>query len=145
MTESEANARGTEPLWGASETNDRFYPETVNQLGLTSTSLGDRPCSFHLVIQCTNATLPAQSELNHIQINATSAKVHFTLGLFSPSSVTQYLFFEIDENVTGFSFTILPDTGTRGCSFVSGQPFISYVWNGTENCFVPYQSGRWIA
>jgi hypothetical protein len=127
------------------ESEPKFYPKSVKQLNLTSSSQGIRSCSFYLVLRSVNASFPTQAQLNYIQINETAVKVPFTLsGLFSPTVVTKYLVFEIDKDVTGFSFSILPDSW-RGCVFVTGQPSVSYVWNGTENCFMLHESGIWVA
>jgi hypothetical protein len=101
-----------------------------------------------LVVRSVNASFLAQTQPNYVQVNSTLIKVHFTLSenWFSRrSKTTESVLFNIDENVTGFSFTITPDSWSKGCLFVSGQPFVSYVWNGTENCFVPYEGGFWVA
>jgi hypothetical protein len=126
------------------ESETMLYPESVKQLGLTCSSQGIRSCSFYLILSSVNASFPTQTQLDYIQFNETTVKVPFTLsGLFSPSEVTRYLPFEIDDNVTGFSFSILPDSW-RGCTFVTGQPAVSYVWNITENCFMLRESGIWV-
>jgi hypothetical protein len=125
----------------------RFYPETTNQLNLTCSSDGGRYCSFYLVVRSVNASFPAQTQPNYVQVNSTVIRVHFTLSenWFSRSKTTESVLFNIDKNVTGFSFTLRLDSWSKGCLFISGQPFVSYVWNGTENCFVPYEDGIWVA
>ena len=127
------------------ESDVRFYPETANQLNLTCSNRGSRSCSFYMVIRSVNASFPAQAQPNYVQVNSTSVKVHFTLSesWFSPSEATDSLFLNIDKNVTGFSFTILPESW-NGCLFVSGEAFMSYIWNGTENCYVPDESQVWL-
>jgi hypothetical protein len=107
--------------------------------------INGKSCSFYLVLKSVNASFPAQTELNYVHVNDTAVKVSFTISGLSPTEVTQYLVFEVDKDVTGFSFSILPDSWSSGCLFVSGQPSLSYVWNGTENCFVAHESGIWIA
>jgi hypothetical protein len=128
------------------ESDVKFEPETAKHIGLICSSRGVRSCSFYLILKSVNASFPTLTELNYLHINDTAVKVPFTIsGLFSPTEVTKYLFFEIDKNVTGFSFSILPDSWSSSCLFVSGQPSVSYVWNGTENCFVLHESGIWVA
>jgi len=128
------------------ESDVRFYPETTNQLNLTCSSDGDRSCSFYMVIRSVNASFPAQTQPNYVQVNSTLIKVHFTLSesWFSKSKATESLLFNIDKNVTGFSFAILPDSWSKGCLFVSGQAFVSYIWNGTENCYMLGESQLWV-
>jgi hypothetical protein len=126
------------------ESETKIHPEAAGQIGLTCSSQGIRSCSFYLILRSVNASFPTQTQLNYIQINETAVKVPFTLsGVFSPTEVTRHLPFEVDENVTGFSFSILPDSW-RGCTFVTGQPSVSYVWNITENCFMLRESGIWV-
>lgn len=127
------------------ESDDKFQLESATQLGLTCSSHGDRSCSFQLVVKSINASFPVQTELNYVHIDDTTVKVPFTLsGLFSPTEATKYLVFEIDKNVTGFSFSILHDSWSSGCIFLSGQTSASYIWNVTENCFMLYRSGWFV-
>ena len=126
------------------ESETKIHTEASKQIGLTCSSQGIRPCSFYLVLRSVNASFPTQAHPDYIQINETAVKVPFTLsGMFSPTEATRYVPFEIDENVTDFSFSILPDSW-RGCTFVTGQPSVSYVWNITENCFMLHESGMWV-
>jgi hypothetical protein len=127
------------------ESHFSFDLEATKHVGLTCSSQG-RSCSFYLILKSDNASFPTLTEQNYLHINDTAVKVPFTIsGLFSPTEVTKYVFFEIDENVTGFSFSILPESWSSRALFVSGQPSVSYVWNGTENCFMLHESGIWVA
>ena len=128
------------------ETDVRFDPEAAKPIGLTCSSQCGRSCSFYLILKSVNASFPTLTELNYLHISDTSVKVPFTIsGLLSPTEVTKYVFFEIDEDVTGFSFSILPESWSSKVLFVSGQPIVSYVWNETENCFMLHESGIWVA
>jgi hypothetical protein len=131
------------------EFDDKLLSETTNKFSIACNNRGDRSCSFDMVIRSVNASFPDQSQPNCVQIDSNTVKVHFTLSenlfMYSPTEAAESLFFDIDENVTGFSFSILPDSQSNGCTFVAGQPYVSYIWNGTENCFVLHKSGGWMA
>jgi hypothetical protein len=128
------------------ESHFRFDLEAAKNIGVTCSSRNAKSCNFYLVLKSVNASFPTLTELNYLHISDRAVKVPFTIsGLFSPTEVTKYVFFEIDKNVTGFSFSILPDSWSSKCLFVSGQPSVSYVWNGTENCFMLHESGIWVA
>ena len=123
-----------------------FDPDAAKHIGVTCSSRGGRSCSYYLILKSVNASFPTLTEQNYLHISDTAVKVPFTIsGLFSPTEVTKYLFFEIDKNVTGFSFSILPDSWSSIYMFVSGQQSVSYIWNGTENCFMLNESGIWVA
>jgi hypothetical protein len=128
------------------ESHFRFDPEAAKNIGLTCSIRSVRSYSICLVLKSVNASFPTLTELNYLHINDTAVKVPFTnSGLFSPTEVTKYVFFEIDKDVTGFSFSILPESWSSRCLFVSGQPSVSYVWNETENCFILHESGTWVS
>ena len=128
------------------ESHFNFDPEATKHIGVTCSIQGAKSCSFHLILKSFNASFPTLTEQNYVHISDTAVKVPFTIsGLFSPTEVTKYVFFEIDENVTGFSFSILPESWSSMALFVSGQPSVSYVWNETENCFMLHESGMWVA
>ena len=128
------------------ESHFSFDLEAAKNIGVTCSIQGAKSSSFYLVLKSVNASFTTLTELNYLHINDRAVKVPFTIsGLFSPTEVTKYVFFEIDKNVTGFSFSILPDSWSSRCLFVSGQPSVSYVWNGTENCFTLHESGIWVA
>jgi len=124
---------------------DRFYPETVNQLNLTSSNVGDKSCSFYMLIRSVNASFPAPTQSTYVHINNTLVKVLFTLSerWFSMNKATESIFFYIDENVPGFSFKISPESWNNGV-FVSSENFVRYIWNEREKCYMLRESGMWV-
>jgi len=121
------------------ESDVKFYPETAKQLNLTCRNQGDKSCSFYIVISSVNASFSVQTQPTYVQVNSTTVKVPFTLSerwLFM-SDATEHLPFNIDENVTGFSFRILPEFGGgTDLVFIMGDASVNYIWNGTENCYM---------
>jgi hypothetical protein len=114
----------------------KFYSGTLNQLTLSSGNHGNRDARFTLVISSVNASFQIQPQQNSIQTDNKTAKVQFYLqeSWFPKSSDNKPLFFTIDDNVTGFSFSVSFDSH-GSVDVASGVTSLSYVWNGTENCY----------
>lgn len=124
------------------EADYRLYPETVNQLNITCINGGGRSCSFYMIIRSVNASFPAQNHPNYVQVSSIEVKVLFTLSERggSMNAVDRNLFFNIDKNVTGFSFAVFPESWSSA-TFVSAMgTHFNYAWNETETC---YKSGIW--
>jgi hypothetical protein len=127
------------------ESDVKFYPETGKHFNMTCRNQGDKFCSFTIAITSVNASFPVQSI--YVQVNSTSIRVPFQLsekGL-TASETTEPIIFDIDENVTGFSFTFFPVyAGGTDLVFVMGDTYRSYIWNGTENCYITDDGGGFI-
>jgi hypothetical protein len=114
-----------------------YYPGRTNQFNLTCQNLESAPASFYMIINSVNASFPTQPQLTYIPVNSTAIKVLLTVSEnTSPlAEDTEPIFFDIDENVTGFSFTIHPQIVTATL-FPAGSIYgIDYVWNGLENYY----------
>ena len=114
-----------------------YYPGRTNQFNLTCQNLESTPASFYMVINSVNASFPAQPQLTYIPVNSTAIKVLFTVSEnTSPlAEDTAPIFFDIDENVTGFSFTTNPQMVTTTLFPAGGIYGVDYVWNGLENYY----------
>jgi len=115
-----------------------FYPGRTNQFNLTCKYIESRPASFCMVINSGNVSFPVQPQETYIPFNSTAIKVLFTVSENTPSmhEDTKIIFFNIHENVTGFSFRVYPET-VSDILFPAGNTYgMDYVWNGTENCYV---------
>jgi hypothetical protein len=114
------------------------YNQTGNQLVVSCQNHGDRSASFYLVLTGFNASLQVKTQQDYVQTNSTTVKVPFSLqesGL-SMSTDSKPVFFTIDENVTEFSFSLWVETHDYSRLVVSsGDYFIQFVWNATENCY----------
>jgi len=124
----------------------RFYPGEVNEISVYCSNSGDRACSFYLVLSSVNASFPAQTQQTYLQINNTMVKVPFLLHerWSSMSADSKPVFFTIDENVTGFSFSLSLEANSYNPVVVYSAPFsrIWCVWNATESCYkLKYGSG----
>ena len=114
-----------------------FYPGRTNQFNLTCKYLETRPASFYMVINSVNVSFPAQPEGTCIPVNSTAIKVLFTVSGDTSfmDKDTQTFFFNINENVTGFSLRAYPET-VSATLFPAGNTYgVDYVWNGLENCY----------
>jgi len=115
-----------------------FYLGRTNQFNLTCKYIESRPASFYMVIDSVNVSFPAQPQETCISVNSTEIKVLFTVSENTPPmhEDTKIIFFNINENVTGFSFRVYPET-VSDTLFPAGNTYgMDYVWNGTENCYV---------
>lgn len=114
-----------------------YYPGRTNQFNLTCQNLESAPASFYMVINSVNASFPTQPQLTYIPVNSTAIKVLFTVSEnTSPlAEDIEPIFFDIDENVIGFSFTVHPQIVTATL-FPAGSIYsVDYVWNGLENYY----------
>jgi Ca2+/Na+ antiporter len=115
-----------------------YYPDRVNQFNLTCQYLETKPASFYMVVNSVNVSFPAQPQVNvSFQFNSTALKVLFTVSenTSSMDEDTRPILFSINENVTGFSFTIYPDF-VSDTVFPAEQTFgMDYAWNEMENCY----------
>jgi hypothetical protein len=114
-----------------------YDPGRTNQFNLTCQNLESTPASFYMVINSVNASFPTHPQLTYIPVNSTAIKVLFTVSEnTSPlAKDTEPIFFYIDENVTGFSFTTNPQTVTATLFSAGGIYGVDYVWNGLENYY----------
>jgi hypothetical protein len=114
-----------------------FYPGRTNQFNLTCDYIECRPASFYMVINGVNVSFPDQPQGTYIPVNSTAIKVLFTVseGTSFMYKDTKTIFFNIDENVTGFSFYAWPETMSETL-FPAGRTYgVDYVWNGLENYY----------
>lgn len=114
-----------------------YYPGITNQFNLTCLYLESRPASFYMVINSVNVTFPVQPQEPYVPVNSTAIKVLFTVseGTSPLHKDTKLIFFSIDENVTGFSFRVYPET-VSNILFPAGNTYgMDYVWNGLENYY----------
>ena len=117
-----------------------FYGGETNQLAVFAGNHGNRAVSFKLIISSVNVSFQIQPQQDCIQINNRTCKVPFSLQESSllGSSENKPLFFTIDENVSGFSFSVSLEAQPSGSvSVASGITYITYTWNGIANCYVP--------
>ena len=113
-----------------------YYPKIINQFNLTCHNIGDRTNSFYMMLNSVNASFPTQPQESHISIRDTAIKVLFTLGESGSSNEkdTKSVLFSINDNVTGFSIKVEPETWNDLLG--AGSLYaMQYVWNGTENCY----------
>lgn len=118
---------------------NKAYLGEVNQIVMYCQNYGDRAASFYLVLSSVNASFQVQTQQNYIQVNSKTVKVPFLLQehWFSMSAKSKPVFFTVDENVTGFSFSgSLEPQGYGGLDVSSGFTSATFVWSGTENCYV---------
>jgi hypothetical protein len=114
-----------------------FYPGQTNQFNLTCKYIECRPASFYMVINSVNVSFPAQPQGTRIIVNSTAIKVLFTVSENTSfmDRGTKTIFFNINENVTGFSLRAYPETVSK-ILFPAGQiNGVDYVWNGLENYY----------
>lgn len=114
-----------------------FYPEQTNQFNLTCKYLETRPAGFYMVINSVNISFPAQPHEDYVMVNSTAIKFPFTVLENTPPMDEDLIiiFFNINENVTGFSFRAYPET-VNAILFPAGNSYgMDYVWNGLENCY----------
>ena len=118
-----------------------YYPGKINQFNLTCEYLESNPASFYMVVNSVNVSFPAQPQETYVPVNATAIKVLFTVseGTSFMHKDTKPILFSINENVTGFSFTIYPETVSDTLFPAAGTYGMDYVWNGIENCYVSSQ------
>jgi len=116
----------------------QFYPDETNQIRIRCQNHGDRPASFYLDFHSINASFSAQPEQTYIQVSTTLVVVPFMLqeSWFSTNTVSKPVFFNIDANVTEFSFDILFEVhGYNNIAVSEGVTNIRCVWNETQNCY----------
>lgn len=114
-----------------------FYPWQTSQFNLTCNYIERRPASFYMVINGVNVSFPDQPQVTYIPVNSTTIKVLFTVPENTPFMYkdTKTIFFNINENVTSFSFSAYPETESN-ILFPAGRTYgVDYVWNGLENCY----------
>jgi hypothetical protein len=115
----------------------QYMPRAVGQLTVGAESWGDREANFNVVVSCVNASF--QPEQNFIHVNDTTIKVPFLLqtrGL-PRSTDSRSVSFAIDEGKAGFSFDVSwEQQGSGKLVVASCDYFLSYAWNGTQNCYV---------
>jgi hypothetical protein len=114
-----------------------YYPEKINQFNLTCEYLESNPASFYMIVNSINVSFPAQTQETYVPVNDTAIKVLFTVseGTSPIHKDTKPILFSINENVTGFSFTIYPET-VSDTLFPSARNYgMNYVWNGIENYY----------
>jgi hypothetical protein len=119
-----------------------FYPGRTNQFNLTCKYIEYRPASFYMVIYSVNVSFPAQPQGTYILVNSTAIKVLFTVSENTSFMYkdTKPIFFNINENVTGFSLRAYPETVSE-ILFPAGNTYgMDYVWNGLENYYELSQS-----
>jgi hypothetical protein len=122
---------------GAGDT--KYYDREGNQIIMQCQNHGDRAASFYLVLSSVNATFQVKTQQNYIQTSSRTVKVPFLLqeSWLSMSADSKPVFFTIDKNVTGFSFSISLEAQGYGSLVVgSGDTDIRFAWNGTENCYM---------
>jgi len=115
-----------------------YYPGRTNQFNLTCDYLSIKQASFYLVVNSVNVSFPTQPQNSvSFQFNSTALKVLFTVSDGTPlrTEDTRDILFSINENVTGFSFTVHPDTVTSTVFPAGGRYGMDYAWNGTKNCY----------
>lgn len=130
----------------SSNTSDgKAYRDQVNQVDLYSSNHGDRSADFFIILNGVNASFQLQNQQNYILLNSRSIKVAFSLSepWFSKNAQSQSVFYTVDDNVTSFSFsTHIEPKGLGGLSVMNGLTSVTYVWNGTQDCYVMmYGSG----
>jgi hypothetical protein len=117
----------------------KYYDREGNQLIIQCQNHGDRTASFYLVLSSVNATFQVKTQQDYIQTSSRTVKVPFLLqeSWLSMSANSKSVFFTIDENVTGFSFSMsLEAQGYGSLVVASGDTDERFVWNGTENCYI---------
>ena len=117
----------------------KYYDREGNQLIIQCQNHGDRAASFYLVLSSVNATFQVKTQQDYIQTSSRTVKVPFLLqeSWLSMSANSKSVFFTIDENVTGFSFSMsLEAQGYGSLVVASGDTNERFVWDGTENCYM---------
>jgi len=107
-----------------------YYPGTT-QFNLTCQYLENRPASFYLIINGVNVSFPVTQQETYVAVNSTAIKVLFTVSENTPPKYidTKSILFSIDENVTGFSFRVYPET-MSDTLFPTGYTYgVDYGWN----------------
>lgn len=115
-----------------------YYPGRVNQFNLTCQYLESNPVSFYMVVNSVNVSFPSQPQVNvSFPINGTAMKVLFTVaaGTSPGDEDTKPILFRINENVTGFSFTVYPDIVSETLFPAERTYGMDYAWNGIENYY----------
>jgi len=115
----------------------QYLHAEVGQLTVEATNWGEQATNLLLVIDSVNTSF--QPEQNFIHVKSTTIKVPFLLEeRWSPRNRDwRNVSFLIDENVSGFSFSISWEQQGPGQLVVSSFDYaLSYAWNGTQNCYV---------
>lgn len=124
----------------------KYYYGTANQFAIICSNFGDKSASFYINCSVVNASLQANHQ-DYIQVDSSTVKIPFFLeeGGLPLSEDKKYVSFSIDENATGFEFSLWPDELSSSVIVASGTYDIYYTWNTTENCFVHSGGGSFTA
>jgi hypothetical protein len=117
----------------------KYYDREYNQILINCQNYGDKAASFYLILNSINASFQNQTQQNYIQTSSRTIKVPFMLqeSWLSTNAESKPVFFTIDENVTGFSFSFSLENQSHAPLIVaSGDTNVEYAWNSTENCYV---------
>jgi hypothetical protein len=104
------------------------------ELAMEAHNYGDRTADFQIIITSVNASFPLHPSQERV---SSTIKIPFLLlERGSPGSAeTETVSFTIDQNVTGFSFTMYAAEQCPSLVVASGDTSVSFAWNRTENCY----------
>ena len=111
-----------------------YIPGETCKLAMEAHNYGDRAADFQIIITGVNASFPMQTSQE--RVSRTIEIPFLLLERGSPNSAeTEIVSFTIDQNVTGFSFTMYAPEQFPSIAFASGDTHLSFTWNRTENCY----------
>jgi hypothetical protein len=115
----------------------QVYPDEVNAMTLKVRQWG-RASSLHLTLTFTNASFSNQTEQPYDQVNSTAVK-------FANLSSNKTVCFNVDKNVTGFAVDFSYEFPDPNLNLMMFWKSLSFKWNETEKCFIPWQGGAVVA
>lgn len=113
-----------------------FSSGRTNQFNVTCSNSGFRTANFYIVLQSVNASFTAQNPEDYIQVNSTTLKIPFSFQELNRATESKPVFFEIDQNATGFSFSACVEAQSGSSLIViTCMPTLVGCWNSTSNCY----------
>ena len=116
---------------------DEFSSGHANQFNVTCQNSGFRTANFHIVLQSVNASFTAQNPQDYLQVNSTTLKIPFSFQELTSATESKPVFFEIDQNATGFAFSACVEAQSGSSLIViTCMPTLAGCWNSTSNCYM---------
>lgn len=113
-----------------------FFSGRANQFNVTCSNSGFRTANFYIVLQSVNASFTAQNPQDYLQVNSTTLKIPFSFQELTKATESKPVFFEIDQNATGFSFSACVEAQSGSSLIViTCMPTLAGCWNSTGNCY----------
>jgi len=111
-----------------------FSSGCTNQFNVTCSNSGFRTANFYIVLQSVNASFIAQNPQDYLKVNSTTLKIPFSFQELNRATESKPVFFEINQNATGFSFSACVEAQSGSSLIVvTCMPTLAGCWNSTSN------------